>query len=126
MIRARYLPDGALASSVSAPVAVTVYDPTQGIAPQQTFTILSVPRRPKAGEPVTMSANVGGARSRVSGGFVEFYVDGVAVGRAALVNGTASLTLNTLSRGSHGVIAIYLGSGEFGASRSREAVTLVP
>jgi hypothetical protein len=62
-------------------------------------------------------------------GTVTFYADGNSIGSAALSNGQASITNNTLSVGNHQITASYAGSGVFLTSTSpaiTQTITQVP
>ena len=111
---ASYSGDGNFAASASA-IA------TANVSPAATATTVAVPANPVAfGQPVPLSVTV--APSTLSGvaatGSVTFFIDGVAVGSAALVNGAASLSVNGVGVGPHTVTASYSGDGNFAASAS--------
>jgi hypothetical protein len=121
-IRARFVPSGTLSSSTSLPAMISIYDEAQG-APAVTTTSLSVARRASAGEPVTATVTVKSKRT-VPPGAVEFHVDGVRAGTAALVNGNASFTFTGLSIGVHQIVAVYAGAPGFTGSTSAVDVTV--
>jgi autotransporter-associated beta strand protein len=80
------------------------------------------------GQPVTFMASVGPAPS---GGSVQFYDNGVALGSPAMISdGSASFTTNTLSVGNHAITASYSGAASFAPSStsapSNLLVTLPP
>jgi len=58
-----------------------------------------------------------------AGGTITFFVDGVAQATVAMVGGSASFTIGTLSVGTHTVVAQYNGDGNFAPSSG--AVTQV-
>jgi hypothetical protein len=88
---------------------------------QPTTTTLSASANSVAvGTPVTLTAHVGPAVAGVTGtptGSVTFIEGAVALGAAPLSNGVASLTVSTLSVGTHQLTASYSGgSGWWGGT----------
>ena len=95
------------------------------------------------GSPVTISANVSivagtpasalkGAALRASAaasstptGTVQFSDGGMVLGTAPLTNGVATLTLSTLSAGSHNISASYSGSASSGSASTTVAVSVI-
>lgn len=79
-----------------------------------------------SGSAITFSAQVASG-SQTPGGTVTFFDGTTALGNAvALSGGQASLTVNTLSVGTHAITAKYSGDSNFGASASQpyfEAIT---
>lgn len=69
------------------------------------------------GVPVTFTSAVKSASGSPSGS-VKFYSENAALGSAALVNGSASLSISDLPEGTHYVNAIYEGSAQFNFSAS--------
>jgi hypothetical protein len=69
------------------------------------------------GQPVTFTAVVSPviAGQQTPTGTVIFFVDGMASNPVGLVNGQASITLSTLTPGTHQIIAFYSGDNAFGA-----------
>ena len=61
------------------------------------------------GQAVTFTANVAGtaANSNIPQGTVSFVVDGSTVATIGLTNGTASVSISTLSEGTHSVVATF-------------------
>jgi hypothetical protein len=73
------------------------------------------------GQSVTFTATVA---PLPTGGTVQFYDNGVALGSAATVSGgTASYTANALSVGNHPITAAYSGAGFYAASSTVSAST---
>ena len=111
---ARYTGDTNNAPSDS-PVLIQV------VLPGLTTTTLSAnPANGNAFEPVTLTATVSVQAPAVGPaiGEVAFFVDGIEVGRAQLVNGVATLRLASVGIGSRRYSANYLGNGSFSASSS--------
>jgi hypothetical protein len=73
-----------------------------------------------SGQPVTFTAAVAPSVSSLvmPTGTVTFTLDGVAQPAVALANGVATLTVSTLSVGSHSVVAAYSGDSNFNGSTS--------
>ena len=71
------------------------------------------------GQTVTFTATVTPASGGGETGTVQFQIDGSNVGSPVAVNnGTASYSTATLTAGSHSVVAIYSGDGNFSGSTS--------
>jgi hypothetical protein len=85
-------------SIVKAPVITTTTVSTAAIA---------------FGLPVTMSTSVISTTSGTPTGTVSYFDNGNLLGTATLVNGVASLSTSTLSVGSHVILALYSGDGNF-------------
>ena len=66
----------------------------------------------------TFVSNVKGLFSIINEGFVSFYVDGVFVGKASVVNGVASLTYTPLLAGNFMLKAVYGESDKFSTVES--------
>jgi hypothetical protein len=58
------------------------------------------------------------------GGGVQFFDNGTLVGTAPLVAGSASLTTNGVSAGTHAISATYVGDASFAASSAATALTV--
>jgi hypothetical protein len=116
-VTARYLSNGPFGGSTSPPVLQTVYD---GAKPASTSTALTSSPNPSAyGQSVVLTAVVSAkGKSQPTGGMVQFYIDGVAVGGPVTLDGNreASMALSTMARGLHTVTAQYLGAGTFAGS----------
>jgi len=69
------------------------------------------------GEPVTTTATIT-PQSGSPTGSVMFTADGANIGTAPVQNGIASLTVSTLSPGTHSIVATFLGTGAFANSVS--------
>ncbi len=112
-LTATYQEGGKFFGSTSAPLAVTV-----GRA--ATITGLTVtPGAPAVGQPVTLTATVAAIAPGVGvpGAPIEFVDGTTVVGAVVPGSGKATLTL-TLARGSHTLLARYIGGGNFAASAS--------
>jgi YVTN family beta-propeller protein len=122
---ARYVPSGEMSASASAPGSVTIYDPADG-APIATRTSINAPRNAAYGEAVVAKVTVRAAgNGPTPTGAVEIYVDGILTARATLVNGDASVSLIGLSRGTHKLVATYLGDGTCAGSTSAADINVV-
>lgn len=116
-LTAQYVGGGPFGSSTSAPVAHTVYDGSKPAA--TTTTLTTTPNPSPYGQAVTLTAEVSAkGKTQPSGGMVQFYVDGVAVGSPVTLdsNRQAPFAISTMSRGIHTLTAQYLGGGTFAAS----------
>lgn len=115
---AKYLGSGTFAGSTAAPAQITVFS---GAMPAATTTALTVTPNPAQtfAQPVTFTATVSGG---VTGGTVTFFMDGVEVGTAPVLNvgGTmrATLSLQDVALGARVVSASYGGAPGFAASNS--------
>ncbi|WP_399678708.1 Ig-like domain repeat protein [Xenophilus sp.] len=84
--------------------------------PVTTYTAASAaPSAPVYGTPVVLTARPTGQGNPQSG-TVSFYEGAVLLGTANLVNGTATLTLNSLEVGSHSIQTVYSGDANNAAS----------
>jgi YD repeat-containing protein len=119
---ATYSGDANNATSVSAPVQVPD-------APAQ-IAISSSDALPIHGLPVTLRADVSGLQP---GGVVFFGGDNKEIGRAAIVDGSASITVDTLPAGANNITAMYAGDADNGfvigkfvqqVAQSRTSITL--
>jgi hypothetical protein len=119
LLVARYVPDGLLAASTSNPTPIAIYDPS-GPRPIVTTTTLDVPAAVRAGQAVTVTGRVQAPLrpGLLPSGSVDIYVDGIFAGRAPLVDGRLSHSIDGLSRGLHQVLAVYAGDGSFAGSTS--------
>lgn len=113
-ITAHYLGDGNNNASVSGVEQILVQDIDKDSP--STSTVLSVSNPSTIGDMVTLTADVTGGFGPT--GDVEFFANGVSIGTAPLVSGTATLMLNTLAVGSHDLEAEYLGDTNNNASTS--------
>jgi hypothetical protein len=77
-------------------------------------------------QPVTFSATVGviAPGAGAPGGTIQFLDGGTVVGTATLTDGTASITTNGLSAGSHSISVVYSGDGSFAESSGAAALTV--
>jgi hypothetical protein len=104
-------------------IAVLIND--TGSAPPKT-TISSSPRPSIYGQPVVLTAKVSSPLTLPTGS-VSFSDGATLLGTGKLNNGIASISVTTLSGGSHSITANYLGSGSLYPSTSaplRQIVTL--
>ena len=125
-VTASFAGDAKFTPSDSNSVSVTIATP----AATPTATALSTSTdSAQAGEPVVLTASVTATGGSLPTGSVTFTLDGVAQTPSGLsvINGRdmATLTLNSLAKGSHLVSAAYGGSAAFGASASDMASVLV-
>ena len=112
-ITAVYGGDTTYGASTSAPFNQTV------LLTGTTTSLAASTTTPVYGQPVTFSVTVGnlGAGSGTPSGDVEFYDGTTDIGSASLDDsGDASLTVSTLTAGSHSITAVYQGDGNFSAS----------
>jgi hypothetical protein len=124
-IVATYVPNGTMAPSTSVPMSITIYA-TPADAPRATTTQLTVPSFALAGTPVTISATVtvSGPKTTPTG-TVDFYIDGVFAGRGTLSAGATSLTVSSLVRGLHRIVAVYSGAAGLAGSTSTEVTVAI-
>jgi hypothetical protein len=95
--------------------------------PPATTTLLSLSAAVKYGMPLTLTAQV---TAQVPGnpvtGTVTFRLDGVTLGTAPIVNGTATLTITpttgTLKPGNHSLTATYSGDVNFTPSATNQTL----
>ncbi|MBV9460203.1 MAG: Ig-like domain repeat protein, partial [Bradyrhizobium sp.] len=119
-ITAVYAGDTNFAGAASAALTQTV---NQVAA---TTSTLSSSRNPsEVGQSVTFTATVTSNTGRPVAGTVTFTDGGTTIGTAALAAGVAPLTLATLSRGSHTIVASYAGNANFLPSTSPALVQTV-
>ena len=103
-------------ASTTSPFMVTV-DPTQTV-------VTSSSPSATVGDPVTFTASVAPVGASVAiapSGTVQFSIDGSALGGAVALSGTAtaqSISTNSLGIGTHDVVAIYSGDGNYAPSTS--------
>jgi Bacterial Ig-like domain (group 3)/FG-GAP-like repeat/FG-GAP repeat len=117
VLTAAYSGDAMHLSSTSAAVTVTVVAPAKA----QTVTILTSSLDPAIpGETVTFTANVSAVNSNaIPTGAVTFFDGKTMLGTKALIGaGVASLSMSSLSSGSHAVTASYAGDANSVASVS--------
>ena len=121
-LTAAFAGSGNIAPSTSAPASVTVQS-----AAASTFTFAIQWTNPAAqGQPVLLSALVRPlAGTTTPAGNVQFKEGGTILGTAALANGLATVNLNSLSVGTHTIIAQYLGGGTFAGSLSPAVVQTI-
>ncbi len=108
-LTAVYSGDTVYGSSVSPVLMETV---------GQTATIISVTASPNPatfGAPVTFTAL---ANEATANGLVTFYSGVTILGQAALVNGTATLTVPAVPAGAQTVVAQFNGNSQFASARS--------
>ena len=92
--------------------------------PAVSITLSSSANPSLFGQAATFSSSVAGtaANSNVPQGTISFVVDGNTVATVPLSNGTASVTLSTLSAGDHSIVAVFnptgIGDYSFGAGMS--------
>ena len=92
-------------------------------------TALAITASPNAAgfnQPVTYTAaiSVPAPGAGAPGGAVQFFDNGTLVGTAPLVAGTASITTNGISAGTHSISATYAGDASFAASTAATALTV--
>ncbi len=122
-ISAAYSGDSANAGSFSTPATVTVAGATTTTVLQSSGTTSTV------GVPVTLTATVSSAAGTPVGTVSFSYTNGTVttptvIGSAALVNGIAGYSA-FLPQGTDSVVATYVASGNFGASASTNAVSVI-
>jgi hypothetical protein len=114
-VTASYGGDSTYAPSASQPLAQMVLPNTT------TTTLAAAPATVYYTQGVTLTATVSPSGTPVAGpptGSVSFYDNGMFLGSAPLVNGTATLSAPNLMVGSHTVTASYGGDGIFWGSSS--------
>ena len=124
-IVARYLGNGSLPPSVSAPLAQTVGSQSKSSSASLSFS----PSPALLGTEVTMTATVTGGQQRAPGGVVLFIINGEIAGQVPTavtgsVTATAVLRTSTLPRGTHTVVAVYLGDATYRASSRSATLTI--
>lgn len=82
--------------------------------------LVAAPNPATAGQPVSLTSRVSSStvKNLFATGSVNFIDNGGSIGTAQLVNGTASITLSSLSVGRHPIVASYSGDSGFAASQS--------
>jgi len=76
------------------------------------------------GQPVTLTATVGSSSSTPTG-MVYFYDSSTQFGSSTLANGSSSISVASLSAGSHAITAVYQGSTKYNASESTTLTQVV-
>ena len=110
-ITAAYEGSGTFEASTSAPLNQVVNGVT-------TTTALASSLNPSIfGQPLTFTAAVS-STSGTPTGTVIFYDSSAAIGSATLAGGSASISVSSLTAGSHPITAVYQGSGAFVSSTS--------
>ena len=117
-ITVAYAGDSSNSSSVSVPLLQLVKD-----VQAATSTLLASSATPTiAGAPLILTASVAvvtaGSGTGTITGTVAFQEGPVTLGTADLVNGTANLTITTLSAASHTIVAVYSGNSNYAQSTS--------
>jgi hypothetical protein len=109
-----YSPDSTLVSETQA-APNTVYSdqaPVETIVPTYTTTstISASPNPAYVGQPVTITVNVVNSQGNpVPGGTVQFIDEVTPIGTGTVSNGVATFTTSSLSLGTHGLQADFLG-----------------
>ena len=101
---------------------------TQVVNPGNTTTSLtSSPNPSTVGQTVTLSSTVSpvAPASGIPTGSITFRDGATTLGVVALVNGSASLSISTLTAGSHSLTAVYSGSTTFAGSTSPTVTQIV-
>jgi hypothetical protein len=113
-LTATYNGDSNFLASTSAPITETV---TQA---STTLTLSSSLNGVPFGQSLTLSASFTSHNANAPTGTVIFFdtSTSTSLGTATLANGTASLTLSSLSPGSHAIIGTYSGDANFLGSSS--------
>jgi hypothetical protein len=95
-----------------------------------TTTVSVTPTAPVEGLPVTLVATMGPAPPpsgfKPPTGQVMFEDNGLPVGTATILSGTATLTLPSLPAGTHQITGVYLGDKFWNSSFGRMTVTVAP
>ncbi|HUK38578.1 MAG TPA: DUF2341 domain-containing protein [Methanomicrobiales archaeon] len=96
------------------------YAPGNALTTGVTATTLTASTTtPTFGDPVVFTAKVTPASGLgTPTGSVTFYDNGVSLGSGALFNGTAIISISTLTVGVHTITATYLGDASYGTSTS--------
>jgi WD40 repeat protein len=122
-ITATYSGDGNFNGSTSAKF-------TQTVSQLETTTNLtSSAQQVVVGDPVTLTATVTatGPGADVPTGTVTFFIDGKAQDPVALTDGTATLTVTTLTEGDHMITAAYSGdAANLGSSSAAVTLSVKP
>lgn len=110
---ATYSGDAAFAGSTSNAVIQVVNKATT------TLTLFGNPNPSPLGQAVTFSSSVTAAPAAgIPTGTVTFFDGGTALGTSQVVNGLASISVSTLTVGSHLITSSYSGDARFKASAS--------
>jgi len=104
---ALYAGDGTFSGSLSQRLLVNVS------AASSTTVVSSSTKNSSLGQNVTFTATVEPQYSGVPTGTVEFYADGEPIGSGALSSGQASVSISSLTLGSHTIEADYSGDAGF-------------
>jgi hypothetical protein len=124
-LTAMYGGDPSYAGSTSAALTQTVSDP----GTTATKTVVTSSANPaKGGQPVTLTATVSGAGGSPTG-TVTFKDGATVLAVRPLAGGRSTLTIRTLSAGTHSITAVYSGNSTFAASTSQplsESVSAAP
>ncbi len=107
---ALYTGDGTFSGSLSQRLLVNVS------AASSTTVVTSSKNNSGLGQSVTFTATVKPEYSGIPSGTVAFYADGQPVGTGSVNNGQASLSISTLTQGSHKIEADYSGDASFTTS----------
>ncbi|HEX7896058.1 MAG TPA: Ig-like domain repeat protein, partial [Terriglobales bacterium] len=107
---ALYGGDGTFSGSYSQRLLVNVS------AASSTTVVSSSQKTSRLGQSVTLTASVTPQYSGVPTGSVDFFADGQPIGSGAMNNGQASISISTLTQGSHTIEADYSGDADFTAS----------
>jgi hypothetical protein len=110
---ALYTGDGTFGGSLSQRLLVSV-----SVA-SSTTVIASSDKNSKLGQSVTFTATVSPQFSGAPTGTVAFYADGQPIGSGVMSNGQASVSISTLTQGSHTIEADYSGDANFTTSLGR-------
>jgi hypothetical protein len=119
-VTATYVGTDDLATSTSAAL-------TQVIGKATTTTTLTSDANPVAyGTSPTLTATVASSTTDVTGGSVEFHVDGDLEGTSPVDDkGIATFTLSDVTSGSHHIVATFLGTDDLEASTSTDLTQVV-
>jgi hypothetical protein len=121
-ITARYEGNGNLQISTSAPVQVKV----QGALTATTTIISASTSAPALGQGVTFTAKVTAAGGKIAPSGAVMFADGdLIVGSAAMVAGTATWSVSSLSVGNHSIVARYAGDAVTAGSVSAPVTIVV-
>ena len=104
---ALYTGDGTFGGSLSQRLLVSV-----SVASSTTM-VSSSKKTSNLGQSVTLTATVAPQYSGVPTGNVDFFADGQPIGSAAMSSGQASVSISTLTQGSHTIEADYSGDANF-------------
>jgi hypothetical protein len=113
-VTAVYSGDSNFSTSTSSPVIDTVYSSS----PATTTTLVSSANPAAPGQSVTFTATVTTSGAGTPTGTVTWWDGSTELGSFALVGNTASLSISTLSLGTHSITAGYGGDIVFAASKS--------